>query len=187
MRRTLTRNGHASNRVCYDSELRVRRGRSCRSLPATVLDSGRFRSLFAKTGVTCVISDSISAAEIIAHRLLRARSLRLILVIGGAAIVLVQLTLWLPRHCDRSDFDTLDLGVYLQTARSLVRDQPIYDNCERPSLRVPPHCFMYPPSFAALLKPFGRLSAPTFQRFVYVSLLGAFWIYAWAPAWPSGM
>jgi hypothetical protein len=77
------------------------------------------------------------------------------------------LFVWLPRQATRSDVRELDLYVYYETAVRLAHGQPIYTGL-----------FLYPPTFAALVRPAATVSLAVFQAAWSVIMLGAFWAYA---------
>lgn len=94
---------------------------------------------------------------------------RAVLVLSwvGAAVGVMLLLVWLPRQATRTDVRDLDLYVYYQTAVRLAHGQPIYTGL-----------FVYPPTFAALVRPAAAMSLPVFQATWSVITLGAFWAYA---------
>lgn len=85
----------------------------------------------------------------------------------GAGVGLILLFLWLPRHATRADVREVDLYVYYQTAVRLAHGQPIYTGP-----------FVYPPMFAALIRPAAAMPLQVFQACWYVIVMGAFWAYA---------
>jgi hypothetical protein len=91
----------------------------------------------------------------------------LVLSWTGAGVGLVMLFLWLPRNAIRVDVREMDLYVYYQTAVRLAHGQPIYTGP-----------FVYPPMFAALIRPAAAMPLRVFQACWYVIMMGAFWAYA---------
>lgn len=91
----------------------------------------------------------------------------LVLSWAGAAVALTLLFVWLPRQATRSDVRELDLYIYYDTAVRLAHGQPIYTGL-----------FVYPPTFAALVRPAAAMSLPVFQATWCAIMVGAFWAYA---------
>jgi Glycosyltransferase family 87 len=85
----------------------------------------------------------------------------------GAAVALMLFLVWLPGQATRSDVRELDLYIYYETAVRLAHGQPIYTGR-----------FLYPPTFAALVRPAAAMSLGVFQTTWSVIILGAFWAYA---------
>ncbi len=91
----------------------------------------------------------------------------LVLAWAGAAVGLFLFLVWLPRHATRPDVQDVDLFIYYQTAVRLAHGEPIYTGF-----------FVYPPMFAALIRPAAAMSLAVFQATWYVVMVVAFWAYA---------
>jgi Glycosyltransferase family 87 len=77
-----------------------------------------------------------------------------------------MLLVWLPRHAMRPDVREVDLYIYYQTALRLKYGEPIYTGF-----------FVYPPMFAALVRPAAALALPVFQASWYAVMVASFWAY----------
>jgi hypothetical protein len=97
--------------------------------------------------------------------------LKIAATLAGVATLLLQLGRWLPLHARRPVTSKLDLSVYYAAALRLARGQPLYDGL-----------FLYPPPFAAAMRPAAALTPQAFQAIWYASMLVSFWLYAWGVA-----
>jgi len=86
---------------------------------------------------------------------------------AGAVGVLFLFFVWLPRYGTRSFVFDTDLFVYYQTAQRLAHGLPIYMGK-----------FIYPPFFAALIRPAAMMPLNVFQLVWYMIILTAFVAYA---------
>jgi hypothetical protein len=103
-------------------------------------------------------------------------------VVAGAAVLAVQIVLWLPVHWSRTGaVSDLDVTVYYHAAQRMAAGGSPYAPTDR-VLTEPPRAFLYPPPAAAALYPLRHLSRFGFQRAVYITLLIASWVYAAALA-----
>jgi hypothetical protein len=112
-------------------------------------------------------------------RLLRDRLVVRLLAAVGVLVLIGQIAVWYPRyalHAPAAD-DRLDFLVYGRAADRAAHGQSPYEACVHERTR-PPHCFFYPPPFAAAIALFGRASPNAFQAGAYLVLLLAFWAYA---------
>jgi hypothetical protein len=94
--------------------------------------------------------------------------------------VLVQFAIWLPAHWHRTDSGR-DIPVYYQAARiasGQLPEQPLYRPYSNYSPQIVPNRYFYPPSFAAVISPLGKLSEQRFSQLWYLVLLAGFWAYA---------
>lgn len=112
-------------------------------------------------------------------RLFRERLVRRLLAAVGVLVLIGQIVVWYPRyalHAPAPD-DHLDFLVYAHAAARAAHGQSPYEACVHERTH-PPHCFFYPPPFAAVLALAGHLSPAAFQAATYLLLLLAFWAYA---------
>jgi len=112
-------------------------------------------------------------------RLLRERLVLRLLAAVGLLVLLGQIVVWYPRyalHAPAPD-DHLDFLVYARAATRAAHGQSPYEACIHERAR-PPHCFFYPPPFAAALALVGGVSPRAFQAGAYLLVLLAFWVYA---------
>ncbi|HEX8551064.1 MAG TPA: glycosyltransferase family 87 protein [Abditibacteriaceae bacterium] len=92
--------------------------------------------------------------------------------------IALQLAVWLPLFMERTH-ERRDAPIYYRAARAALTRQPLYRNWPNynPHKDVPT-VYLYPPSFAAVFAPLGKLTLLQFTRVWYLLLLVAFWIYA---------
>lgn len=95
----------------------------------------------------------------------------------GVLHLLLQLALWLPMHWQFRD-DNRDLFIYHAASQRVLQGEPIYTAQPNYGPNQVPTTFLYPPAFAAVIAPLGRLSLPAFSRAWYCLLIAAFWVYA---------
>jgi hypothetical protein len=86
---------------------------------------------------------------------------------AGIAGAFAFLFIWLPIHAVRPDVEGTDLYVYYQAAQRLAHGQPLYTGL-----------FIYPPFFAALIRPAAAVPLPVFQVFWYALIMVGYWAYA---------
>lgn len=100
--------------------------------------------------------------------------------------LVVQLAVVAPRELIRNDRNR-DITVYWRTAKNVQASKPIY--LKRPGYG-PDHyagpVYIYPPPFAAVIRPLGKLPFNTFSQLWFLLNFAAFWIFAWALAKLSG-
>jgi hypothetical protein len=104
-----------------------------------------------------------------------------VLRFAGIATIVAQILVWYPRQAIRSDYADTDLDVFHHTAVKVARGEPIYGEA-RASLRQPPHSLLYPPTFAALIRPAAALDVAQFAKIWYGLVLVAYWLFAWGLA-----
>jgi hypothetical protein len=122
------------------------------------------------------VNDRGEGSERVAGRLaLRALARRAAAALGGVVLVL-QVVVWWPRHARRDDH-WLDVRYYFEAAAHTHRGEPLYSECASYRIDRPPTCYLYPPTLAAALSPFGGSSRVTFQTVWYGVVLLAFWVY----------
>lgn len=100
----------------------------------------------------------------------------LLRVLGVTGVLLfgLQFGVWLPRYAGAQ---AIDAQVYYRAAQRLQAGQPVYGDCVRERLDVPPGAFLYPPTALAFLKPFARVSPHAFALGLTAVLLVAFWLF----------
>lgn len=108
-----------------------------------------------------------------------------LLVVVALLHLLLQLTVWLPNHWQRTDRNR-DVPVYHLAALASAEGKPLYYPHPEVGPRVPywegytaKHWYLYPPHFAASLVPLATtFEYQEFARLWHLPLLLAFWIYA---------
>jgi len=95
----------------------------------------------------------------------------------GLAVLAVQIAIWIPamRAHAPNPVDTVD--ICWRAAVRLARGGSAYELCPRPGIEILT-CFLYPPPFAVLLRPLGRLDEAGFTAVACAFALGGFWLYA---------
>jgi hypothetical protein len=103
--------------------------------------------------------------------------LRRFLLILAVVYPILRLVVYWPAHWTRQDSDR-DVPVYHAAAQRALTGQPLYEPW--PSYGPDSHLdrYLYPPPFAAVLAPTGRMSLLAFERGWYVLLEIAYWTYA---------
>lgn len=97
------------------------------------------------------------------------RAIQIALTVTGVAVAFYFAAFWVPMNAQRVDAHTsrLDLVFYYDAAVRLALGQPLYTGY-----------FVYPPFFAALIRPMAMLSFASFQAAWYWILFAGFWAYA---------
>jgi Glycosyltransferase family 87 len=103
------------------------------------------------------------------------------LPIVGIVALVMQLALWLPLQLRGEPGADVDFTVYRRAAMRMAAGGSPYAACD-PDRAIPPNCFMYPPPFAALLRPVDAISPGAFKVGAYLVMLAAFWLLAAALA-----
>ena len=89
-----------------------------------------------------------------------------------------QIFVWLPMQWRQTSL-LRDIVVYYNTAVNAAGHRPLYQPL--PNFGPDGHGtpYLYPPQFALLLAPLGRLSFHDFCVVWYVALVAGFWVFAW--------
>jgi hypothetical protein len=99
----------------------------------------------------------------------------------GLVALVMQLALWLPFQLRGEPGADVDFTVYRRAALRMAAGSSPYAPCDQ-DRAIPPNCFMYPPPFAAALRPIDAIAPGAFKVGAYLVMLVAFWLFAAALA-----
>lgn len=100
-----------------------------------------------------------------------------LLPLVGLAVLAVQIAIWIPAMLAHAPNPVDTVDICWRAAVRLARGGSAYELCPRPGTEILT-CFLYPPPFAVLLRPLGRLDEATFTAVACAFALGGFWLYA---------
>lgn len=120
------------------------------------------------------------------HSIARSRLLGKALFLLAIFHLVVQIAVVAPRELVRTDHDR-DMPVYYQAAQAINENRPIYHlQPDYGPGHFPQSLYIYPPPFAAVIAPLGKLSFLQFNQIWFCLILLSFWLFAYCLAILAG-